>query len=171
MQIRRLSAEEATTALPALADLLQDAVHSGASVGFLPPLDDAEAQAYWQGVVAALRTPWRILLVAQTETELTGTVQLGLESRANGSHRAEVMKLMVHTTHRRGSIGRALMAALEAEARLAGRTTLVLDTRAGDPSEQLYTQLGYCRAGVIPEYARSANGALHSTVFMYKLLK
>ncbi len=63
------------------------------------------------------------------------------------------------------------MSAIEEEARRIGRTTLVLDTRAGDPSEQLYANLGYTRAGVIPEYARSANGALHTTVFMYKLLK
>ena len=63
------------------------------------------------------------------------------------------------------------MNAIEAEAKQAGRTTLVLDTREGDPSEQLYSKLGYLRAGIIPEYARSTNGSLHTTVFMYKLLK
>jgi len=62
------------------------------------------------------------------------------------------------------------MTAIEAEARSAGRTTLVLDTRAGDPSETLYAKLGYQRAGIIPEYARSTDGNLHATVFMYKLL-
>ncbi len=71
---------------------------------------------------------------------------------------------------RRG-IGRALMLAIENQARTGGRTTLVLDTREGDPSEALYSQIGYARAGVIPEYARSADGSLHNTVFMYELLK
>ena len=78
---------------------------------------------------------------------------------------------MVHTAHRGRGIAQALMNAIEAEARSAGRTTLVLDTREGDPSERLYTKLGYTRAGIIPQYARSADGSLHSTVYMYKLLE
>jgi ribosomal protein S18 acetylase RimI-like enzyme len=94
-----------------------------------------------------------------------------MASRPNGKHRAEITKLMVHTAARGQGIGQALMQAIEQEARLAGRTTLILDTRKGDPSEQLYLKLGYTRAGVIPEYARSADGSLHTTVFMYKLLK
>ena len=63
-----------------------------------------------------------------------------------------------------------LMRAVEDRARQAGRTTLVLDTRQGDPSERLYAAMGYRRAGVIPAYARSANGTLHATAFYYKLL-
>lgn len=62
------------------------------------------------------------------------------------------------------------MLAVEAEALKGGRTTLVLDTREGDPSERLYQSLGWQRAGVIPRYARSANGALDGSAFYYKLL-
>ena len=54
--------------------------------------------------------------------------------------------------------------------RRLGRTTLVLDTRQGDPSERLYQSLGYRVAGAIPQYARSADGTLAATVFYYKLL-
>jgi ribosomal protein S18 acetylase RimI-like enzyme len=78
---------------------------------------------------------------------------------------------MVHTNHRGQGVAQALMKTVEEQARQAGRTILVLDTREGDPSEKLYAKLGYIRAGIIPEYARSTNGLLHSTVFMYKLLK
>src|SRR4051794_14088641 len=100
MLIQRLSADIAAAAVPALADLLQNAVAGGASIGFLPPLSDREATDYWYEVVDALRTPYRILLVAQIDQATVGTVQLDLASRPNGRHRAEVAKLMVHTAHR-----------------------------------------------------------------------
>jgi hypothetical protein len=57
-----------------------------------------------------------------------------------------------------------------AAAARSGRTLLVLDTRSGDPSESLYTRLGYTTAGVIPGYARSASGQLHATTIMYQHL-
>ena len=170
MNIQRLNATQAVARLPELAALLQDAVQSGASVGFLLPLAEAEAAEYWREVAGALRGPWRVLLIATRDGELAGTVQLDLASRPNGRHRAEVAKLLVHTAHRRQGVGRALMQAVETEAMRALRTTLVLDTRQGDPSESLYAGLGYLRGGTIPQYARSADGTLHTTVFMYKLL-
>jgi GNAT superfamily N-acetyltransferase len=171
MDIRRVSADEAAGLAPNLAALLQDAVHSGASVGFLPPLSDDEAMRYWQDVCLALRGPYRRLLIATVDRVVAGAVQLNLESRPNGSHRAEVAKLLVHSAYRRRGIGRALMEAVEAEARAAGRTTLVLDTLEGAPSEQMYYGLGYTKAGIIPAYARVADGSLQATVVMYKLLK
>jgi hypothetical protein len=62
------------------------------------------------------------------------------------------------------------MLAAEEHARRLGRTTLVLDTREGDPSERLYRGLGWTLAGTIPRYARSADGSLHTTALYYKLL-
>jgi len=151
--------------------VLTDSVDGGASVGFLPPLDPAEAARYWQGVETAIENGARLLWVArEANGGITGTVQLDLETRPNGRHRAEVMKLMVLGLHRRRGIGRALMRAAEEEAGRLGRTTLVLDTRAGDPSEQLYRSMGWTQAGVIPRYARSAGGALDATAFYWKLL-
>ena len=171
MNIQRLTSENVIPLLPKLVELLQDAVVNGASIGFLTPFTHEDAMSYWQEVVSALKGSHRILLIAETHQEIVGTVQLDLASRANGSHRAEIAKLMVHTSHRGQGIAKALMNAIEKEAKLAGRTTLILDTREGDPSEHLYGNLGYIRAGVIPEYARSTDGSLHTTVFMYKLLK
>jgi acetyltransferase len=170
MNIQRLTPESTIKLFPKLASLLQDAVASGASIGFLPPLTYEDAVNYWQDVASALKTPYRILLVAEMDQEIIGTVQLDMASRPNGSHRAEISKLMVHTSQRGKGVAQALMDAIEAEAKLAGRITLILDTREGDPSERLYFKLGYTRAGVIPNYARSTDGTLHTTVFMYKLL-
>jgi acetyltransferase len=112
----------------------------------------------------------RTVSAAFLHGQLVGAVQLGLEIRANGLHRAEVMKLMVHPDARGRGVGRGLMLHVETVARRHGRTLLVLDTRCGDTAEELYLQLGYERAGIIPGYARSASGALHDTVFMYKQL-
>jgi ribosomal protein S18 acetylase RimI-like enzyme len=100
-------------------------------------------------------------------------VQLGLEDRANGKHRAEVMKLMVHRSARGKGTGRALMEHIGNVARQRGRSLLVLDTRtgSGDAAERLYYNLGYEKAGIIPRYARSASGDLHDTVFMYRQLE
>jgi ribosomal protein S18 acetylase RimI-like enzyme len=58
--------------------------------------------------------------------------------------------LLVHPSWRRKGIGRAMMMALENEARAAGKTLLVLDTREGDSSNDLYRALGYREAGRIP---------------------
>jgi len=151
-------------------ELLADAVHSGASVGFLPPLNPIEALEYWDSVREAILAGSRILLAAYAEDELVGSVQLSLEMRRNGDHRAEVTKLLVMQKARRRGLGRALMHAVEQTARQIGRTLLVLDTRKGDPSWQLYQQLGYQIAGEIPGYARSADGSLHTTVFFFKVV-
>lgn len=170
MEIDVLTPEQASAAMDELTALLIDAVESGASVGFLPPLSRVESRAYWQTVIPSLQDKSRLLLAARVDDVVAGVVQLGLEGRANGSHRAEVMKLLVHTAYRKRGIGRALMNTLEDHARRMGRTTLVLDTRAGDPSQRLYESLGYTLAGVIPRYTHSADGSLHATAFLYKIL-
>ena len=170
MQIQNLSASEVNQSIDELVELIQDSVNKGASIGFLLPITDDDARRYWQEVADALKTPQRVMLVAKEEETIIGSVQLDLASRPNGSHRAEVIKLMVHSAWRNQGVGQALMRAIEQEARKAHRTTLVLDTREGDPSEHLYLKMGYTRAGTIPEYARSTDGSLHTTVFMYKLL-
>ncbi len=170
MNIKRLALESALQLTPKLAALLEDAVASGASIGFLPPFTHEDAIKYWGEVITALKGSHRILLIAEIDQAIVGTVQLDLASRPNATHRAEIAKLMVHTSQRGQGIGQALMNAIEHEAQLAGRTTLILDTREGDSSESLYSKLGYIRAGTIPEYARSIDRSLHTTVFMYKLL-
>lgn len=171
MNIQRLPSGDVNLHLDELVNLLQDSVLNGASIGFLLPISHEDAVNYWREVTSALQTSYRIMLAAKAEERIVGSIQLDLASRPNGSHRAEVIKLMVHSSWRNQGIGQALLKAIEQEAQKVGRMTLVLDTREGDPSERLYLKTGYIRAGIIPEYARSTDGALHTTVFMYKLLQ
>lgn len=149
-----------------LVDLLIQVVDSDASIGFLPPLSNQEAEKYWSGVVS----PDVILLIALLEDAVVGTVQLHLSPKPNGSHRAEIAKLMTHPNHQRKGIGRLLMHEAEVRAVQEGRTLLVLDTREGDVSNRLYGSMGYIEGGRIPGYAISANGEKDPTVFYYKML-
>lgn len=171
MVVSALDAEDVRARESELSDILVDCVDGGASVGFLPPLPAVEACAYWRSVADAVAEGSRLVLIAAAPgAPADGTVQLDLSMRPNGRHRAEVVRLLVHRRARRLGLGRRLMQAVEAEARRRARTTLVLDTREGDPSERLYQTLGWQRAGVIPRYARSASGALDGSAFYYKLL-
>lgn len=155
---------------PALITLLQDSVANGASVGFLPPLTEDQGLGYWQGIETELAADRRRLWVAFEQHHLVGALQLALCTKANGRHRAEVEKLMVHSHARGKGVGRALMAAMEQGARDKGRTLLVLDTRVGDVASSLYRQLGYQEVGQIPDFARNADGTLAATLFFYKQL-
>jgi acetyltransferase len=154
----------------ALIALLVDTVDSGASVGFLPPLDACQAADYWAGVADAIECDGRRLLGLWADGVLAGTVQLQRAAMPNARHRAEVMKLMVHGRFRSRGFGRLLMFSVEEEARRQGLKLLVLDTRQGETAEGMYRKLGWQDAGVVPGYARGADGALHPTVFFYKEL-
>ncbi len=168
--IKRLSADDAENMLAHLIDLLRDIVNRGASIGFLPPMTAGTAWEYWEKVIADVTVGSRVLLVAEVDGEVAGSVQLALEMRANGAHRAEVQKLMVHPRFRKQGLGGLLMQAVEAAAQEAGRTLLVLDTRKGDTAERLYRKLNYHEVGVIPGYALNGKGGADSTVIFYKTL-
>jgi ribosomal protein S18 acetylase RimI-like enzyme len=149
-----------------LAALLVACVAEGASLGFHAPLAPETALAWWAGFPRDGVT----LLVAERDGRIVGTVQLLDAESENGTHRGEVAKLIVHPAWRRQGIARALITALEAEARAVGKTLLVLDTREGDPSNDFYRALGYREAGRIPGWARDASGTFSTTVFWYKPL-
>jgi len=155
----------------ALSDLLRDAIDGGAALGFMPPLGPQEAETFWRDVLAQAATGARVVLVARTvnDGKIVGTVQIGLSPWPNGRHRAEVMKMMVHSSVRRRGLGRALLAAIDREAAALGRTLLVLDTRRGDGAEDMYRAHGYEVVGVIPRYAHDAKG-MHDTVVFYRHL-
>ncbi|MFC5650677.1 GNAT family N-acetyltransferase [Paenibacillus solisilvae] len=150
-----------------LAELLILVVEDGASIGFLPPLTLSEGAAYWENV----RQPEVVLYVARIDNQIAGTIQLHLCAKQNGRHRAEIAKLMTHPHFRRKGIARALMQVAEDRAVQEDRSLLVLDTREGDPSNLLYTSIGYVQAGRIPDFAQSANGELHATILYYKLME
>lgn len=168
--VRRLAVVE-DTHLRQLAEVLRDCVEGGASVNFLLPFSPEKAVAFWRKIAAGVAAGQRVLLVAEDDTGICGTVQLVLDLPENQPHRAEVAKLLVHRRARNRGVGAALMRAVDETARACGRTLLVLDTVTGEPAERLYTRLGWQRVGVVPQFALFPDGQPCSTTFFYRRLE
>ena len=168
VRVRAATAAELTALAPPLSTLLKEAVDQGASLGFLPPLDLAEAAAYWTSLSDDLRAERRVLLVAETGSGVVGAGQLFLPTLPNARHRAEVHKLFVAMSARGTGVGRTLMDALHAEAARRARSLLLLNTRRGEAPELFYRHLGYRDVGIVPGYTVDARGDRHDTVILYR---
>jgi GNAT superfamily N-acetyltransferase len=167
--IERIGKDADPSDVRGLAQLLVDAIDSGAGVSFLAGLTDEEAEAWWRSVLAS--SPERaIILIARDAGGVVGTVQLQPSWAPNQPHRADVAKLIVHRRARRRGIARALMDALERAASSAGFTLLLLDTCKGYDAERLYASTGWIRVGEVPGFALNPDGSLCDTVFFYKRL-
>jgi GNAT superfamily N-acetyltransferase len=155
--------------LEQLARVLIDCVDAGASVSFMHPLPLSKAVAFWRGVAADADAGKRVLIIAEDDGGIVGTVQVIFAEAENQPHRADIAKMLVHRRARRGGIGEALMRAAEEAARAAGKTLLVLDT-ASDDAERLYVRCGWTLVGTVPDYALWPQGGLCSTRFYYRRL-
>jgi len=169
---RQMLANEMMQRVEELGELLLACVADGASVGFIEPFTLTEATAYWRRkVLPSVMGREVVMLVAETDGHIVGTVQLDHDTMPNQRHRAEVRKLLVHPDFRRRGIARTLMADIEGHARALDRSLLTLDTRTGDAAEPLYRDLGFETAGVIPQYCRDTRTPrLDATTVMYKRL-
>jgi len=153
----------------ALAELLADAVNSGASLSFLPPLGADEALRWWESTLASAR-PRSFVLVARDAEGIAGTVQLLTFWSPNQAHRGQLSKLIVHPRARRKGVARALIHALEQRAAHTGFSLLTLDVRRDDPAEQLYRSAGWTPAGVVPRDCLEPDGSQSDTVVFYKAI-
>ena len=163
-----LDAAEVRSAVSELARVLADCVAGGASVSFMPPFGQREAEAFFGGVADEVGAGETLFLAARLNGRIEGTVQLGLATPPNQPHRADVKKLLVHRAARNAGLGAALMHKIEDVARTAGRSLLVLDTVKGGAGERLYARLGWQRTGIIPDYALFPDGTLCDTVVFWK---
>jgi GNAT superfamily N-acetyltransferase len=166
--IEELDAKAARSAVADLARVLADCVAGGASVGFMEGFGVAEAALYFRKVSDEVAAGTTLLLAAREGRRIVGTVQLGLEMMPNQPHRAEVKKLLVHSSARRSGVGERLMRDVERFARLHGRSLLVLDTVTEGAADRLYSRLGWVRVGAIPDYALFPDGTYCETTIFYK---
>ena len=171
MNIRPLNGDEILVAVPALAALLADSIEDNASMGFMAPYDAAAVEAFWRQVAHGVEVGSVVLLVAELDGEIVGTVQAGFAQKPNQLHRADVMKLIVHRKARGRGIARKLMEALDAACLESGRWLLVLDTATGSDAEAIYPRLGWQRVGVVPDYALYPDGGYCGSTFFYKRLR
>ena len=170
MIVTRLGQAQLMDRIEELAGLLVDTVDGGASIGFLAPLDHAEAVAWWKERAAAVTAGHLAVWAARDGDRVLGTVSLAFPDKPNSRHRAELVKLMVHRDARGRGLGRRLLGLAEEEAVAAGITLLHLDTETDSPAERLYGSAGWTRAGIIPDYAADPGGELRPTTLYYKQL-
>jgi ribosomal protein S18 acetylase RimI-like enzyme len=168
--IERLTPGTFAAAVPHLADLLVDAVAGGASVGFLAGFDRIAATAWWQERAAAVADGSLAVWVHRDPHGITGTVSLAYADKPNARHRAEIVKLAVHSAGRGRGLGRKLLATAEETAAASGITLLMLDTETGSAADHLYRSAGWQRYGVVPGYAAGPGGELKACSFYYKTL-
>jgi ribosomal protein S18 acetylase RimI-like enzyme len=169
-RIERLSPPVAEADVRGLAELLIDAVDSGAAVSFLAPLPLERAEAWWRQTLTGAHSR-AIVLVARDEGGIAGSVQLHPAWAPNQPHRGDIAKLLVHRRCRRAGLGARLMQEVEDAARRDGYGLLTLDAKEGGAAERLYRRLGWTHAGTIPRYALDPDGgAWHGTVIFYKHL-
>jgi ribosomal protein S18 acetylase RimI-like enzyme len=170
IDIRRLAGDDLRDRLDELAEILADCVGAGASVGFMAPFSQDEARTVFEGMVAEAERGRRLILGAFVNGRLVGTVQLILELPPNQPHRAEITKLLVHSSARKRGIAQRLMDAAEGEAQRQGKSLLVLDAVTGGDAARLYSRLGWTTVGVIPNYALYPDGRPCDTTVFFKAI-
>lgn len=168
--IRILTAQQAEAHLDALAAVLADCVAGGAGVGFVLPFSQDDAKVWWRSILPVIASGERVLFAAFDGERLVGTVQLCPAGMPNQTHRADIAKMLVHSTARRQGLGAALMGAAEVHAKAIGRFVLVLDTVTNSDARRLYKRLGWQAAGPVPRFARAPDGGWDDTLFMWKAL-
>ena len=170
MRIAVFDENEARLHVRALAELLTQSVEDGALVGFVLPFDEPQALAHWEGVFRSVREGERLLICADMDGRVVGTVQLYLSPEPNAPHRAEVYKLLVHRDFQRQGIGLALMQAVEREAMSRKRSLLLLDTVEGGASERLYRRLDWHEVGSVPHHFVDPHGQPKVSIYFMKHL-
>ncbi|MFE5592587.1 GNAT family N-acetyltransferase [Streptomyces sp. NPDC056549] len=133
--------------------ILADLVRGGAALGWVEPPSRDEVAELLDHVVSAVRAGDGALRVAYLDRRLVG---LGYWLRyARPTHRphADLEKVAVDPAAQGLGVGRALTAALIADARTAGIEVLTLDARGdNDHALRLYRSLGFTEYGRLPDF-------------------
>lgn len=159
--------EPATPWVESAHRILADLVGGGAALGWVEPPSRDEVTELLGHVVSAVRAGDGALRVAYLGGRLVG---LGYWLRyARPTHRphADLEKIAVDAAAHGRGIGRALTAALIADAREAGIEVLTLDAR-GDNSHalHLYRSLGFTEYGRLPDFVAVGNRRYDKVFYM-----
>jgi acetyltransferase len=166
VEIVELSAAQARHSVDALAQLLLDAHAANMALGLAGPLTPERARAVWLETADRLG-PDRVLLAAQADGDIVGSVQVVRAAAENGRHRAEIQRLAVLAEERGRGLGRALLEAATERARADGLRLLWLTTHAGTGADGFYESAGWTRVGEMPSYSQRPDGTLATNVFYY----
>lgn len=152
-----------------LVNLLKDSVANNYSVGFMQDSTEADFEKFWLDEIEMCDSENGIFL-AFTGDQVLGSVIVTRELRANGRHRAEFRKLLVHSNAQKMGIGTALEKLATNYAKEIGLKLLYLDSATSYLIDGVYEKWGWKKSGEIPNFAKNPDGSLVSTWFFYKLL-
>jgi ribosomal protein S18 acetylase RimI-like enzyme len=151
-EARARFAEAAHTLLAAL-------VRDGAALGWLEPPGRDEIAGLLDRVLAAARAGDASLRAAYLGPDLAGFGYWLRYARPTHRPHADLEKLAVAAAAHGQGIGRALTAALIADARRAGIEVLTLDARGDNiPALRLYASLGFREYGRLPDFVAVGEG-------------
>jgi ribosomal protein S18 acetylase RimI-like enzyme len=138
---------------PAAPAILAELVSGGAALGWVEPPSRAEVARLLDHVVTAARAGDASLRAACLGRDMVGLGYWLRYSRPTHRPHPDLEKLAVApAAHGRG-IGRALTAALVADARAAGIEVLTLDARGDNANAlRLYRSLGFVEYGRLPDF-------------------
>ena len=88
--------EVSTEVRKSLINLLKDAVANNYSVGFMHDSTEADFEKFWLDEIAKCDSQ-NAIFIALAGDQVLGSVIVTRELRANGRHRAEFRKLLVHS--------------------------------------------------------------------------
>jgi len=157
--------------LPALAELLVDGVHHGASLGFLAPLSRYAALDFWRERLARLGANERLWIATARDeagAPLLGAIELVRCEGADAHHRGELRRLMVHSQQRGLGLASQLVCRAECAALDAGRSLLVAQVPGGSQAEAVFAHLGWQCGGEIPDFTCCAEGRRHTGALYYR---
>jgi GNAT superfamily N-acetyltransferase len=166
VEIRPVTPQESPNLVPTLVNLLIETVAGGAALGFLPPVEPADARHYWLSLTPDLWAESRLLIGAFCDGRIIGSGQLVLPSLPNARHRVELQKLFLSRAFRGHEVGQRLMVALHDAARRHGRWLVLLHARR-PVADRFYRPLGYQEVGVVPGYSLGTSGEDIDSVALY----
>lgn len=166
-EIRRLAATELLDRIEEFHWLLRDAVESGGTVGFVLPVTDDKLNRYWTGVARDLEAGERELLAAIEHGKVIGALQIAYEKAESVRHRADLQKLIVHSSEHRRGIARALLVAALERMPALGVAMYTITTFKEGVAENLVRSLLFTRFGVMPHYGLTPDGKLHDASMHY----
>ncbi|MBM9504397.1 GNAT family N-acetyltransferase [Actinacidiphila acididurans] len=133
--------------------ILADLVGGGAALGWVEPPSRDEVGELLGHVVSAARAGDGALRVAYLGRRLVGLGYWLRYGRPTHRPHADLEKLAVDAAAHGRGVGRALAAALIADAREAGIEVLTLDARGDNTNAlRLYRSLGFTEYGRLPDF-------------------
>jgi ribosomal protein S18 acetylase RimI-like enzyme len=138
---------------PAATRILADLVRQGAALGWVEPPSLDEITALLAEVLHAARAGDASLRVAHLDGRLVGLGYWRRYTRPTHRPHADLEKVAVDASAHGRGIGRALTAALVADAATAGIEVLTLDARGDNVHAlQLYCSLGFTEYGRLHDF-------------------